>query len=333
MKLSIAMTTYCGEQYVEEQLESLLMQTRSPDEVVIFDDVSTDRTAELVTAFIERNCLENWKFAVNEKNLGFIANFRRAISATSGDIIFLCDQDDIWNLDKLESFEKKFIAHPDILALNGSFNFIDGDGKRIKTKKKHGRSNHGLVFFDVNPGDLIEIPYIDIIKGNISPGCCMAFRAELKEHYLGNTTGLIPHDWELNIFACEKGKLGFYNIPVIQYRIHGENAIGIKPYNERIQKTFLSNREKRLKILYEQEKMVEFLSNQIKAENLEILTYVKHYKSFLETRKKCLLGHNVFAWFHFWKHYRFLLPNDSLISTILGDLIYALRLEKILGEM
>ena len=100
--ISIAMTTYNGELYIERQLYSILNQTLSADEIVICDDRSKDKTVEIVKAFIERTRDRRILLIENQQNLGYTRNFYKAISMTTGDYIFLADQDDERHPDKLE---------------------------------------------------------------------------------------------------------------------------------------------------------------------------------------------------------------------------------------
>ncbi|SDY91484.1 glycosyltransferase [Nitrosomonas sp. Nm58] len=92
--ISIAMCTYNSEAHLQEQLDSVANQTRLPDELVICDDCSTDRTEDIVRAFVN---IAPFKvnFSVNEKRLGSTANFEKAICMCQGDIIALADHDDI----------------------------------------------------------------------------------------------------------------------------------------------------------------------------------------------------------------------------------------------
>lgn len=99
--ISVAMTTYNGEKYVKEQLESILEQTKPVDEIVIMDDKSTDETVEIIKKIQEKSEVKII-LEVNKENVGYIENFRRAIKKTKGDIIFLCDQDDVWYKGKVE---------------------------------------------------------------------------------------------------------------------------------------------------------------------------------------------------------------------------------------
>ena len=101
LRISVVVTTYNGKMHLEKQLLSLLQQERAPDEVLIFDDGSTDGTIELVQSFIRKNCLENWQFYVNAKRKGWKQNFMEGLRKAAGDILFPCDQDDIWYPKKL----------------------------------------------------------------------------------------------------------------------------------------------------------------------------------------------------------------------------------------
>ncbi len=113
MKISVAMATYNGERFLEEQLASLAAQTRLPDELVVCDDQSSDRTVEIVAAFARRAPFPVHLYR-NERNLGFGDNFLRAASRCQGDWIAFCDQDDVWLPDKL----RRVAAHVDLPGRN-----------------------------------------------------------------------------------------------------------------------------------------------------------------------------------------------------------------------
>ena len=321
------MATYCGEKYVEEQMASLLGQTRPADEVLIFDDASSDRTAERVSGFIAQKGLSHWQFRVNGKNLGFIENFRSLLAAATGDVIFLCDQDDVWYPDKLERMLAVFDAHPDAMSVNGGFDFIDGEGRQIPSVTAKGRSNHDLIFRPVEPDAAVPLSVAEVLRGNASPGCTMAIRRELREYYLAHTSGLIPHDWELNIFAGEIGRAYFYNRPVIGYRIHGGNVIGLRIGDGKARLTTGVNEDRRLKILRDQESLLRFYKTQVSSGDREVQTYIRHFEKYLKLRRQCLIRHNPFAFFGFLAHYKYLRPNIP-VRSLLGDLVYALRIQK-----
>ena len=105
MRISVAMATFNGERFIAEQLASLRAQTRLPDELVVCDDQSTDRTLDLVEQFARTAPFEV-RIHRNERNLGFGDNFLRAASLCRGDWIAFCDQDDVWLADKLATAER-----------------------------------------------------------------------------------------------------------------------------------------------------------------------------------------------------------------------------------
>lgn len=105
------MCTYNGEKFLPEQLDSFIAQTRPPDELVVCDDCSTDRTKEILEKFQEAA-----PFPVsiinNEPRLGFRKNFEQALSLCHGDLISFSDQDDIWLPAKLEEIARVFQQYP-----------------------------------------------------------------------------------------------------------------------------------------------------------------------------------------------------------------------------
>lgn len=113
LKISIAMATYNGGKYLQEQLDSLLNQTRLPDELVITDDCSTDDTLEIIKA-IQKETPFRIILIENKARLGFVQNFSKAISLCSGDLIFMSDQDDVWLPSKIERVVEIANERPDI---------------------------------------------------------------------------------------------------------------------------------------------------------------------------------------------------------------------------
>lgn len=227
VRISVAMTTYCGEQYVEKQLQSLLEQSRQADQIVICDDNSDDNTAQIVASFIESNCLSNWRFLVNKENIGYKKNFKKAISLTDGDLIFLSDQDDIWLSDKIERMEKIFSETPSCKSLNSSFLYVDQNDHEIFIEKNKKMGNNNLIKRQISENDVEKIGFDEIASYNISPGCTMAFTNEIKSVFLEKTESCAVHDWEINLVASLLDGCYFYNSPTIKYRIHEKNAVGI----------------------------------------------------------------------------------------------------------
>jgi len=228
LKISIAMTTYNGGRYIQSQLISIANQTIRPDEVIIFDDCSTDNTVKIVQDFIEKNKFNNWTFYINPKNIGYIENFYQAIMCTSGDIIFLCDQDDVWHLNKIEVMIGIFKNNSHIKILNTSFRKIDSTSMPIMSHRRINRSNNNIICDRIKSNSLKKFEFSYILFKNISPGCTVAFNKECKMFFLKYYTKLCPHDWELNIYGALLNGLYFFNMELTDYRIHENNTIGIE---------------------------------------------------------------------------------------------------------
>jgi glycosyltransferase involved in cell wall biosynthesis len=131
VKLSIAMCTYNGSAYLSEQLQSFAAQTRPPHELVISDDQSNDgRTREIIKAFA-RDSPFTVRLSVNNQTLGSKQNFVIAIGRCTGDIIFLCDQDDVWRSDKLARIEETFKSNPGPGLVFSDAEVVDEDLQKV----------------------------------------------------------------------------------------------------------------------------------------------------------------------------------------------------------
>ena len=218
--VSIAMTTYNGENYIIEQLESIRLQTVPPDEVIIVDDKSTDNTVSLIKEYIHIYNLKNWKLKINNVNLGWIANFHRVIEMTGGDIVFFSDQDDIWHPEKINEMVKILNKHQDINVLSCRMDYIDNVGEKINV-------SYNALPFGINKKK--KILYRNIVNKKfaytIMPGCTMCVRKSfINKLYLIQETRKLPHDalfWKMGtLLECAY----IYNKVLISYRIHDTNA-------------------------------------------------------------------------------------------------------------
>lgn len=229
-KISVALATYNGSKYVREQLNSLILQSRKIDEFIIVDDCSDDNTIEIVTKFFENHFDNDVRIVKNDENLGYIRNFRKAISLCTGDIIFLCDQDDIWYKDKIQSMVEIMENDNNIKLLASSFDFIDELGNPIKIRTKSGYSNNNLLHETVKSKEVRKIPIDKVIFRNFTQGCATCFSKDIQKVFINNPDDKIPHDWQLNmIAACLEG-LYFFNETLFGYRLHNSNTTGLFPF-------------------------------------------------------------------------------------------------------
>lgn len=225
-KISLAMTTFNGEKYIINQMDSIKSQTRQFDEVVICDDNSKDKTVRIITDYIRDNNLSNWKILTNETNLGFANNFKKAISNTTGDIIFLSDQDDEWYPTKVEQMTECMKCEEKIQLLASSLSFIDEFSKPLELEKYPiwYKKMH-----EYKENELVQIDFMSECTTNFSPGCTMCFTRKIAQQYLTSAYPYqIHHDWLIGLIAAAEGEFFFYNKPLIRYRIHHNNTIGIK---------------------------------------------------------------------------------------------------------
>src|SRR3712207_5958138 len=125
---SVAMCTYNGARFLGAQLASVAAQTRTPDELVVCDDRSTDETARVVRDFA-KSAPFPVRLHVNEENLGSTRNFERAVSMCEGDLIALCDQDDVWLPQKLARLEEEFARDASALAVFSDAGVVDEEAR------------------------------------------------------------------------------------------------------------------------------------------------------------------------------------------------------------
>lgn len=234
MQISLVLTTYNGTKYLKTQLDSIRLQTLQPDEVLIFDDLSTDDTAILIRDYINHYQLKHWTFKINRQNQGFKANFTQALFASSGDIVFLCDQDDYWHHDKVEQMVAIMKEKPFILTLASDFELINDSGDLLEIKDV--RSNCGMLDFQADAGDLIQVNYQDLLMKNFAQGCTMAVRRQVIEALKYNLYPELEHDWSLALISSLKNGCYFYCKPLIQYRIHSTNTIGLASMTQSTEK-------------------------------------------------------------------------------------------------
>lgn len=210
--ISLVMTTYNGLKYISEQLDSIRTQTLLPDEVLIYDDRSTDGTYEYVQKYIDKYDLHTWNVYKNKENKGYSLNFSDAIEAAKGDLIFLCDQDDIWHADKIEKMSAVMQKNKQIALLASNVHpFYMG-------------KNPQKVYYKKLKGDLIKINRRGSWIKPLRPGCTMCFRKELMEHYHEIWFAKYPHDCLLWGLSVLQGRAYLYNHDTIEFRRHDTNA-------------------------------------------------------------------------------------------------------------
>ena len=208
-RISIAIATFNGEKYLKEQLDSLYLQTLLPYEIVVVDDYSTDKTAEILE---EYRIKKDLKYFINKQNIGVIKNFEKAISLCKGDYIALSDQDDIWFPEKLEKSYNKLKS-----IENNYPAMISSRAIYVNSECKIFRKFESIV-------DSFE--YYETIWGNgNSQGCTFMLNRKLIEYILPFPDGITIHDSYIALVAAMVGYK--YNMadPLMYYRHHDGNTL------------------------------------------------------------------------------------------------------------
>lgn len=212
--VSVAIAAYNGELFFREQLESIVNQTVLPDEIIIRDDRSKDKTFEIAKEFSEKYGNIKWNIGVNEVNKGFVKNFIGAILQCQGDIIILCDQDDVWKENKVEK-TVSFFEDPCVVSMHGNIDIIDKNDQVIKSNVLGYKEPKAKVSIEQFVSNLYYC------------GMSSAFRRTLlPKIYDVDLTSLPVHDWLVHALAiCEDG---FYtSSEVLVYRRYHENNVAL----------------------------------------------------------------------------------------------------------
>ena len=210
--ISVAMATYNGEKYIQEQLISIVNQTVLPDEIIVRDDISSDNTYEIIEEFANKYNGIRWDIKRNDTNLGFVKNFIGALGACNEEIIILCDQDDLWRADKVEK-TIDFFSDPRVMSLHNDIDIIDEKGDLVKKSVLGYKLQKEKVSAE------------SFVKNIYYCGMSSAFRSVLLPEMLSIDENRIPiHDWLVHALAVCKD--GFYkSSDVLAYRrYHGDNV-------------------------------------------------------------------------------------------------------------
>ena len=217
MTVAVAMALYNGAKFIEEQLDCIRLQSQKVDRVVMCDDGSKDDTVNIVKKYIEKYDLaETWSLHINEQNLGYIKNFYKAMTLCEEDLIFLADQDDIWELDKIENMTQIMKVWPEINLLSSKYGIIDSEGGRIKSIL-HKETKESK--------EIYPIAVKDIMTAYNWPGMVMCVRNTFfGEIYKDVANYKIPHDLAFAICAADKNSFYEYDYVSAYHRRHDNNT-------------------------------------------------------------------------------------------------------------
>ena len=221
-RVSICMATYNGELYVRPQILSILAQMNANDELVIVDDHSNDGTVSILSIINDSRI----RFFQNEKNIGHVQSFAKAISLALNPIILMADQDDIWIKDRLKIMHDSLCDNGVLLVSTNSI-FIDASGNPIKPL------HSGLRIEDSRR---YAKNIVNIFFGKaFYDGCAMCINREILDYILPIPRYVESHDLWIAMAANIAKSNSHLSIATLQRRVHGGNAsVGKRSFFKKI---------------------------------------------------------------------------------------------------
>lgn len=213
-KISVCMATYNGENYIKEQMESILKQIKDTDEVIVSDDCSTDRTLDVLKEMNDSRI----HIFTNELEHGYTKNFENALNHATGDVFFISDQDDVWKENKikvcLEYLKKYDLVIHDATMTDRNLNV---------TAESHFEK------YGVKPGFLRTFVYTRYT------GACMAFTKKFYDLAMPfpENQRLCPYDYWFAYLGEFYKKAIVLNAQLILYRRHEGTALTAGEYSTR----------------------------------------------------------------------------------------------------
>ena len=208
--VSIALASFNGEKYIVEQLDSILNQTHSNIEVIIVDDCSSDSTTQIINQIQKKHSIIH--LYKNEKNLGVTKTFEKAIKKTNGQFIAISDQDDIWELNKIELLVAEIGNHD---AVYSNSLLVDDRGKSMN--KSFTTIMNMKTYYCGAP----------FLLSNSVPGHTILMKKEFVEMILPFPTDILFDLW-IGFSAAGNNGIKFIDKTLVKYRQHDSNTIGTR---------------------------------------------------------------------------------------------------------
>jgi glycosyltransferase involved in cell wall biosynthesis len=203
--VSIALCTYNGARFLEQQLDTLINQTYANIEIIAVDDCSTDNTYQILAGYASK--YPHLRLYRNETNLGFVNNFERALDHCKGDLIAFCDQDDLWDFQKIELQ----------VAAIGSNLMIYHDSELINEQ------NESL---NAKMTDLFNFYRGDEPEAFLFFNCVSGHSMLLKKELLNEARPFKKdtyHDWWIAYVATNLGTIDYLPQCLVKYRQHDDS--------------------------------------------------------------------------------------------------------------
>ena len=268
--ISVALCTYNGADYLPAQWASLLAQEQFPDEVVVCDDQSTDGTVALLNQLAAESPFPV-RILENPGRLGYNKNFEKALSACTGDLIFICDQDDAWFPEKISTMARFMTEHPDTEAAFCDAWVTDEDLQGRQKRFWEWVRFDAEARFRWQSGEMMEV----MLDGNRVMGCATVLRRSFLVNALpvpDAVPGYIYDGW-LGLVGAARQSVAFIDEPLQLYRTHPQQQVGVRESDEvtervRLRDRFGRQRDKKLAPLREKQSQLatinQLLRNRLK---------------------------------------------------------------------
>ncbi len=226
--VSVLIATYNGARFIEQQLESIRQQTRPANEVLIWDDGSTDTTVAIVQTYIQRHRLTHWSIKINTVNLGSAMNILAHISEPVGEFVYFADQDDIWHPEKVRVMTQHLVDKPDVVMVVSRTDNVDEFGHASLERSVARRVNSGS---RIHRRSLRQTEYLtldDFIGYTSVPLHAMCVRSSFLQEvasageYPSLNNSLGP-DWYIGLLSTVMGRCLLIADRLVHRRVHGAN--------------------------------------------------------------------------------------------------------------
>lgn len=275
-KVDILLATYNGEQYLQEQIDSILSQTYTNFRLLVSDDGSTDRTLDIIDEYAKKD--DRIITFKQKENMGVIRNFEFLMKKVTSKYFMFSDQDDIWKKDKIEKSVKKIeegfgLVYSDLEVVDNNLEVMYKSYWALKGFDKKVRKYNDF-----------ESLYLN----NYITGCTIISKKEYIDKVLPipKSTGYILHDYWLPIIVSQEARLGYIEEPLIRYRQHKNNKIGsqkksdsLKSLDE-IRKLFLEVKLQHFTAFIENENKFDEAYKNLNRKSLEYFKHLEKVKNF-----------------------------------------------------
>lgn len=311
--VNIIMATYNGEQYLKEQIDSILNSVYTDWNLLICDDGSTDDTIEIITDYVIRYSDRIFLYK-NLKRLNAAQNFLQGLQLMNGQTdkqkgrkewnrcssnqtgyFMFCDQDDIWMPDKIErtlncarELERKYGKDQPILVCTDAM-VVDENKKVIHPS-----------FYRFNKLNQQKSDLAHLLMENKCIGCTMMINRRLADYIQELPKQVRYHDWWFALLAASFGHIAYIGKPTMQYRQHGKNVVGTKRFSGYVFSRISNIKKQKTSLLDTQKQAEEFL---------------RLYEEELNEQKKILIQKFAFLHKKSWIGRRYLILRYRFLKT------------------